>query len=129
MISRKHSWNSRNCTLKKLFTETNWSNLHAFYTPTHFHKKLIPFLVFGGVPLVFGGVAIISMNVFRPMCRNCNTFIENQYNGFGGVPLVIGGVPLVFGCVPLVFGVVAIISMNVFQPMCCTNTAPVPAAI
>ena len=63
----------------------------------------------GGVPLVFGGVA--SMNVFRPMCRNCNTFIENQYKGFGGVPLVFGGV--------------AIISMNVCQPMCCINTAPV----
>ena len=48
------------------------------------------------------------------MCRNCNTFIENQYKGFGGAPLVHGGV--------------AIISMNVFQPMCRTNTAPVPAA-
>ena len=61
----------------------------------------------GGVPLVFGGVAL--MNVFRPMCRNCNTFIEKEYKGFGGVPLV--------------FGSVAIILMNVFQPMCCTNTA------
>ena len=77
------------------------------------------------------------------MCRNCNTFIKNQYKGFGGVPLVFGGeplvfggaplvfggVPLVFGGVPIVFGGVAIISLNVFKPMCCTNTTPVPAAI
>ena len=59
--------------------------------------------VFGGVPLVFEGVAIISMNLFRSMCCNCITFIEKQYKGFGDVPLVFGGV--------------AIISMNVFQPI------------
>ena len=47
----------------------------------------------GGVPLVFGGVA--PMNVFRPMCRNRNTLIENQYKGFGGVPLVFGGVAII----------------------------------
>ena len=60
---------------------------------THFYfcvwtcfQYLDVFPVLGGVPLVFGGVT--SMNVFRPMCRNCNTFIKKQFKGFGGVAII-----------------------------------------
>ena len=108
-------------------SQIHFSNFACILHPNTFPEKANPFLfcvwtcfqyldvfpVFGGVPLVFGGVA--SMNVFWPMCRNCNTFIKKQYKGFGGVPWVFGGVD--------------IISMNVFQRMCCTNTAPLQAAI
>ena len=55
--------------------------LHAFCTQTHSPKKLTPFyqyiLVFGDVPTL-AHVQSISMNVFRLICCNCNTFIENQ---------------------------------------------------
>ena len=127
-IGRKYYWSK----MGKLLVKDDWPKRFIkfcmHFATQHIHRKSLPlfyfcvwtcfwcldvFPVLGGVPLVFGGVA--SMNVFRPMCRNCNTFIKNQYKGFGSAPFVFVGV--------------AIISMNVFQPMCCTNTAPVPAAI
>ena len=50
IFSRTHFSNFRNCTMKKLFLLTYLLNLHAFYTPTHFQKKLtlfyLIFLVF-----------------------------------------------------------------------------------
>ena len=74
-------------------SQIHFSNFACILHPNTFPEKANPFLfcvwtcfqyldvfpVFGGVPLVFGGVA--SMNVFWPMCRNCNTFIKNNIKG------------------------------------------------
>ena len=71
----------------------------------HFQKKLTPFYfsvwmcfqylevfpVFGGVDLVFGGVSIISMNVFRPMFSNVRHSSKTNKKGLKVLPIVLGG--------------------------------------
>ena len=47
--------------------------------------------MFGGVDLVFGGVSIISMNVFRPMFSNVRHSSKTNKKGLKVLPIVLGG--------------------------------------